>query len=261
VKAGGIAIGSILATVVAVHAAGNVTVDVDAGRVAADGDDAPNAILVTAGPDPDGILIAGLDGTTVNGAPDFAATGVRRLDIVTGRGADRVELRQLRIRGAVHLRLGRGDDVVIAEQVTARRLDVRTGAGNDAVTVGPQTRIRGLVNVHTGRDRDSVVLQSSNLSAIAVATGPGDDVLDVFDTRVAGRTRVFTNTGQDVVVLALTEFVGDFDLNLGDDDDVLRLDAVVFDDDSDLDGGDDDDFLILDGPVDFDESPRVDDFE
>jgi len=240
------------------YAAGNVSVSSDAGRVMVEGDGAPNAIVVTAGAEPDAILIAGLDGTTVNGLPELTVAGVQRLVVHTGDAADRVELRQVRMQGRVQLKLGRGDDVVVAEQVTVHRLDVRTGAGNDAITVGPQSRVQGLLHIRTGKDRDAVSLESSNLSAIIVGTGPGDDVVSVFDARVAGRTRVFTKAGEDVAFFGLTRFVGDVDLNLGDDDDVLRLDTVVFDDDSNLDGGEDDDVLFFDGPVDFDDSPRID---
>jgi hypothetical protein len=258
---------SVLAAILAVtasspvHAAGNVTVRIDAQRVTLDGDAAPNAIVVTAAADPDAILVVGLDGTTVNGLPETTAAGVRRLVVRTGDGPDGVELRQVAIRGDVHLQLGRGDDVVLAEQARVRRLDVRTGRGIDTVSVGPQTRVRVLLHVRTGPDRDTVLLESSVLARLVVASGRGDDVLSVFNATVKRRTRLFTNVGEDIVFFALTDFREDVDVNLGDDDDILSLDTVIFDDDSDLDGGDDDDLLDVDGPVAFDESPRLDDFE
>ena len=238
--------------------AGNVGTVVDQGRVLLEGDEAPNGIVVTAGDQEDGIRVFGLDGTTVNDQPEITLAGVQRLVIRTGDGPDRVELRQVRIRGSVTIRTGRGGDQVLVEQATLQRLDVRSGAGNDALSIGPQSRIRRLLHLRTGRDRDDVVIESSDLAAILASTGQGDDVLTIFDVTTTRRTQVFTNVGQDTVFFGVTRFIGDVDVNLGEDDDLLRLDTVVFEDDSDLDGGSDEDALLLDGPVDFDESPRVD---
>jgi hypothetical protein len=260
-RATSIAAALVLAAASAGYSAGNVHVQIDAGRVMLQGDEDPNAIVVTAGGEEDAIVVIGLDGTTVNGLPELVVLGVESLRARTGEGADRVDIQQVRIRGTVQLRLGNGDDVVVAEQSQVRRLDVRTGRGFDVVAVGPQARVGRLLRIHTGRDPDRVRLESSSLSSIVVVTGPGDDALTIFDATVVRGTQVFTNAGEDDVFFGLADFVRDVDLNLGEDDDILHLDSVLFDGDADLDGGDDDDALLFDGPVEFDEDSRLDDFE
>jgi hypothetical protein len=256
-----LAVAALIAVAAAAHAAGNVTTRIEASRLLLDGDDAPNAIAVTSGTDPDSVRVVGQDGTTVDGLPETTAAGIRRVIVRTGDGADRVELRQLSLRGDVHLKLGRGADALVAEQVDVRRLDVRSGRGRDAVSVGPQAHVRGVLHVRTGPDRDVVLVDGSTIERLVVATGHGDDGVEVLSSTVNRRTLLFTNPGDDVVSFVLARFRDHVDVNLGDDDDILYLDTVIFDDDSNLDGGDGDDLLAVPGPVAVDDDLRVDDFE
>ena len=241
-----------------VHAAGIVAGRVDGARLTLEGDDAPNAIVVTSGAAEDEILVLGDDGTAVVGLPGGTGAGIRRIVVHMGDGSDRVDLRQLRVRGAVVVRLDRGDDALVTEQARVHRLDVRAGHGVDTVFVGRQTRVAQRLSVRTGNDGDAVTIESAVVSALSVSTGRGGDILRLFDTAVVRGTRVFTGNDQDTVTFELSEFFRDVDLNLGDADDLLILDTVIFYSDSDLDGGSDDDVLVFDGPVGFDEDPRVD---
>src|SRR6185295_18520393 len=97
-------------------AAGNVTVQLDQGELAVEGDDAPNTVVLTGGAEAGAVIVTGLDGTLVNGGTDVTIAGVQSLLVETNDGPDLVEIRQMTLAGRAIVRLGSGDDQLLVEQ-------------------------------------------------------------------------------------------------------------------------------------------------
>jgi hypothetical protein len=248
------------------RAAGDVVLAQSGNRLTVQGDAAANTIEITSAGTPEAFVVTGLAGTTVGGVAGAIVAGVRRIAVSTGDGADRVELRQVAVRGKVTIRLGKGDDAVLVDRVRLRgSLTVRGGAGLDDVRV-EGSRVGQRVWISTARDPDTVLLTDVTLEGgLTLFTGNGDDlaVLTFVDTRRHADARILTGDGEDEVWLQASDFDDDVDVDLGDDDDDLRLVDSDFEDEAVFDGGRDDDVLRVGGSLFFDRDERVDihDFE
>jgi hypothetical protein len=183
-------------------------------------------------------------GTTVNGQPaaTFAAPNAAGFDEVV-------------------VDLGKGDDTFDPVDLTAGKLRVDMGPGDDSVFL-EQVTLRG----------DCVL-----------AMGPGWNVVDAFEMAIAGRLRIMAGSGEDDVTLAFmsvngptrigtaggfdivtigqaASFDGPVKLAMGRDDDGLDLFESDFDDAVRLRGGPGFDLLFEDQNT-FAEPPKVSGFE
>lgn len=219
-------------------ARGDVVTRVSGSRLVVIGDRNPNAVRIEAAPD--GVLVLGIDGTLVDGSSEgVTVAGVQRLTVKLKQRADRLTLRSLTGVGRIALRLGKGNDDVVLDDVRAGATQIQTGGGRDAVSV-------------VGR---------SHLRRLRVDTSIGEDSVWLDGVRISGDLDIDTGSDDDDVLIFVTDVGDDLDVHLGNDEDVLVLASVEVDDDAHLDGEDGDDLLFFDGYVWFDDDLDIDGFD
>jgi len=179
--------------------AGNLSVVLNGGTLVIRGDDLSNGVEVTQGAEAGQFVVTGLNvggATTVNGQAAVTVAGVTGDVIIDLRGGD--------------------DQVVVGDGVAVPRdLRVRTGLGNDTVT---------LADVTVGED-------------LTVETGLGNDTVSVADVMVGGDSRVETGGGNDTVQITDSLFSRELRVILGDGDDALSLGDSMVGGDFRVEGG------------------------
>jgi hypothetical protein len=239
-------------------AAGNVEVAVDPSnatlRIIGDGFD--NDVEVTYNGTEGSYTVAGRNGTSINAIETFVSvTGAKSIDIAMGDGADRIDLTDTRVRGAVRAKLDAGNDtIVLSGLVTSRRgrVAVKCGDGNDSVIVQGNGQLGAAVVVAGQEGNDSFTLRSSEfLARVKLDGGVGDDsmVIDNCAFQDRARLNVATKDGNDSLELLNSDFHNDVIADMGRDEDHCVLDDSDFSQDVEIDGGGggDDDLSLRDG--------------
>jgi hypothetical protein len=187
-----------------------------------------SADRVVIGPAPDGVTVAGVDGTLVDGSSAAVTVpGVQRLTVKLGRGADRLTIGSISLAKKLDVRLGRGNDRVALDGVQAGATRIRSENGHDDVSIAGRASFKRL-SVQAGSGRDSVSIDGAFVRR-ELAVDAGD--------------------GNDLVSIVATEVIDDVDVHLGDDDDACLLADVILHDDVHLDGDDGEDEAFFDGYV------------
>jgi hypothetical protein len=245
-----------LATPIAALAAGNVLAVVQRGSLKVLGDSVGNAIHVVPGAAPQTWDVETLDGvTTVNGSlAPFHAIGVENnlkfdmqegdddvlledatasndVEVVTGSGADHVEIDDSHLSGNLRIATGVDDDeVVIGTSILGGSVVVQTDSGADLVSM----------DLVTAADR---VKLSMGTGADDIVIGGSSQFFDV--------VTIATANGNDSVVVDDTAFMRNLDVTLGEDDDSVMLSSTTTKDDASLNGGSETDTYINGGGNDF----------
>ena len=239
-------------------AAGNVDVVLDPAtatlRVVGDGLD--NDIEVTFDGVPNEFTVTGRNGTTVNLLGAVSLGGARNIDISMGDGADRVDCTDLRMRGALRVRLDAGNDtLVMSGLVTSRRgrVAVKCGDGADNVILQGNSQLGAAFVVLGQEGNDDITLRNSVFDArVKLDSGLDNDkiVLDACNLQGGAKLQVGMKDGADSLELLNSDFHDDVRADLGRDEDHCVLDDSDFSQDVDIDGGGgggDDDLSVRDG--------------
>lgn len=237
--------------------AGNVDVRFNGDHVQIHGDDADNAIRVRN--DVSGVVVEGLEGTTVNGGTDVVrlfqsqATLNGRLWIFLNGGDDKAVISSgLTTQLGFRVYGGDGDDSLSAVGTTFQRLagffgdagedtivlqdcvvngslQVFADAGNDLVSV-TGTTINGAGLVNTSNDDDRVSLNNvGGPGRLDIQTGGGNDSVTVRNTTRSGVLNIATRRGQDSVMFEDNTFNGPVNVLTGAQNDAVHLrDASTF---------------------------------
>lgn len=185
--------------------AGNVTAEVVDGVLNIQGDDDANEIQVRE--TVDGVIVLGLNGTTINGESDpfiafesdLEAHG--SINIELNAGDDNVQVEGFDLHGSLIVRGGRGDDRL---GITAMTIDQRVtfigGAGDDILYAeGSEFTHLG---AWMGEGDDLVALVDSEITGSLLMTARrGDDRLSLDNTIVERRMTALMNRGNDDVLL------------------------------------------------------------
>src|SRR5262245_42597350 len=100
------------------------------------GDDLANDVQIDRDPLTQEPVVLGRSGTTVNGAAEGRASGVRSIQAKLGAGDDVLAVGGFRLRGTFSADLGDGADALSLLRVNVRRrVVVLGGAGDDVVAV------------------------------------------------------------------------------------------------------------------------------
>ncbi|MCW5889445.1 MAG: hypothetical protein KIT14_02730 [bacterium] len=203
------------------HAAGNVTALVFGGSLRVTGDVIDNAIRIGPGANPDEFELEGLNGTTVNGLVVTTVAGVvrnvkidlsagsdelyiedvlipRKLEILTGPGADVVDLTDCEVGDTTRIATGSDDDkVVLSTDVFQGRLIVQTDAGDDSISIDLVTAA-DRVRIANGQGDDDVTIGGSSefRSKVRVQAIAGNDTISI-DDALFGAPAQFTFAGGD----------------------------------------------------------------
>ncbi|MEY3457322.1 MAG: hypothetical protein RL215_479, partial [Planctomycetota bacterium] len=231
--------------------AGNVDIRVVGEHIQVHGDDANNALRVRN--DVTGVVVEGLEGTTVNGGNDVvrifstpsSLTG--RLWIFLNGGDDKAVIAagltaQLGFRvyggdgndslsavGTTFERLAgffgeNGNDTVVVQDCTINgSLEVFTNTGDDLVSL-TGTTINGSGLIRTAEDKDRVSVDNLKGSGrLDVRTGVGDDSVAVRNSTRSGRINILTRQGQDAVVFEDNVLGGPVKVFTGAQNDAVQL--------------------------------------
>jgi len=217
-------------------ARGDVTTTLSGSSLVVIGDTSSDSVSIEGVAD--GVTVAGLEGTLVNDSSQaVTVSGVEKLTVKLGDGADRLRLMHLTLPHGLVVRLGRGNDSVELDQVSTGTASIRSGYGNDAVFIyGPSTF--DLLSVQTSRGNDLVVVSGVWVRGnLGVDTGSDSDQVNIIATQVGSNLYVHLGNDDDFAVLQDITVYGDTDLDGGNGDDVLVFAGYVwFGDDPDIDG-------------------------
>jgi glycerophosphoryl diester phosphodiesterase len=151
---------------------GQVTAQLNAGRLLVQGDALDNSVRVEPGSLPGSVRVSGLNGTAVNGAGSIEFAGVRDVSVVLTNGNDHLEIVDLLLDGDLTVDGGRGNDhVSIHDSTIGGTVAFLGGAGSDwfgaegsafqqvrfIAASGFDTLDIGLESVVNARDNDIVV--------------------------------------------------------------------------------------------------------
>jgi hypothetical protein len=187
--------------------AGDVFASVHAGTLTIKGDNLSNGITITAGANPNEVVVTGINiggsGTGVNGLVNTPVTLVnvtRNIKISMKRGNDTVNVNNLTVNGDLKIRTGRGLDTVSVNSSTiCGDLKIKTSGGADEVNV-VNTSVAGETDVRTGKDCDNVTMSGSDLGALDVFLNEDNDHLDISGTQVVTQTKL--NGGKGINLFA-----------------------------------------------------------
>src|SRR5262245_44429654 len=99
-------------------ARGDVVTTLSGSQLTITGDDSPDWVAID--PATGGITVTGVAGTLVDGSAEpVTFSGVTRLTVKLGPGADRLTIRQVTLDGPLVIGVGKGNDSVELDQVFA----------------------------------------------------------------------------------------------------------------------------------------------
>ena len=200
---------------------GDVEVVVDGGTLWINGDADSNAVMAYVNAD-GYITVAGLGGTTVNGAAEAYVTSLNNvrdnLRIDMGEGDDIICLHDIWVGHNIELDTGSGNDGVFAEGLQIRNsLDIDTDDGDDAIWMGSVLVVqRTTINTGNGNDRIATI-GSHHKESANIHTGSGNDEVFSDGTRFGGNVLLDLGTGDDAIA-ALGSYVNGFSANIEGDD-------------------------------------------
>jgi len=227
---------ALLAAVAPGVAAGAGNVTVSARRIL--GDEAANRIRLEPGAG-GRTLVAGFDGTTVNGGPAALVELDDSPTIALEGGDDTIVLQDIDVATRLTVKSGPGDDAVhVTGGSTGKNLSLDGGDGADeivltAVAIGYNASIDG------GEGDDDIQLASVGAGHIVTLNGGrGDDTVVVAGMTLRYPFHLSTTTGEDQVVVEDSTFFSNFRVELGrEDDDLTIRNVTVVDGATILDGG------------------------
>src|SRR3954468_3021108 len=123
--------------------AGDVTAEVHGGSAEIEGDFFANGVVITAGLNPNEIVVTGVNAeglpTNVNGIPNGSITlpgVIHGLEVKMGFGNDDVTMTNLTINGKAKVEMGEGvDSVTVIGGLYKSDLTIKTGRSMDNVTL------------------------------------------------------------------------------------------------------------------------------
>lgn len=221
---------------------GDVSTRVSGTTLIVTGDDSADTVSIESAPE--GIAVVGLDGTLVDGSTlPVTVAGVRRLTVKLANGADRLTVTQVDLPNGLDIRLGKGNDDVVLDEVHVGATRIQTGNGSDAVGIFGPAHVNSL-SVQTSNGYDSIVLHDTWIPGdLDIDAGADDDYVEIVDTEVGNDVHVDMGNGDDLLLLADIAFDDDTELDGEHGDDAVWLaGGIWFGDELDVDGFDDDDW-------------------
>jgi hypothetical protein len=177
--------------------AGDVFASVHAGTLTIKGDNLSNGITITAGPNPNEVVVTGINiagsGTAVNGLVNTPVTLVnvtKDIKISMRRGNDTVNVNNLMVNGDLKIRTGGGIDTVTVDTSTiCGDLEIKTDGSADHVFVIGST-VAGEAEFETGSDCDDLTITGSTLGKLDVRLNQDNDHLNISGTQVVAETKL-----------------------------------------------------------------------
>jgi hypothetical protein len=230
------------------------------------GDGEANVLRITPGTGQGAVVVSGFEGTTVNGgAAPASLAAVDGIRITSAGGDDRMELVGLEILDRLEVKLGRGVDSIILQDVRVRgESTIKGGRDRDVVTIRGFSRFFGPLLFQGREGADEVTLTGATVSGGLRVDGgsSGDTVLiQLSALEAGGQLLVRGGAGEDLVTLVDSDFFGAVVLDLRKDDDDVRIQDCDFSQAFDADGGRHLDELDLDGDNSFAVEPSLEGFE
>lgn len=164
--------------------AGDVAASVIDGVLVLEGDAEANHVVVSAGEAPGSYVVTGLpssdgEATTIRGGSEpLVVEGVDAgARISLGGGDDALRIHRATFAGDVQIRLGAGDDAV---GIGGRHRLVADSGDADDARFRPNVGVRGDLRIGTGAGDDRVAIGGVRLGGdLVVQTGAGDDAVHV----------------------------------------------------------------------------------
>ena len=207
--------------------AGNVTATLVGDNLVLAGDSEDNSVRIEV--DGGNVIVTGLDGTTINGDPDFD-TGLTSIagDVVVelGKGDDTLAIGDtVVIEGSLRVTDKSGATTLGLRSVEIQGdLVVNTGKKNDRISL-VDTSVAGDAKIATHRGKDLVsISQSTVTGALEVLTGRGTDGVVVDDSTLSDSARLDTGRGRDAALIRDTTIAEDLSAKTGRGRDFLMLD-------------------------------------
>ena len=147
---------------------------------------------------------------------------------------DKVTVRNLVTTGILDIRTGVGNDIVsVADSIVGNddldNLNVYTGEGSDAVSLD-NVDVKGNLlvfsadNASTASDSDQISLQTVTAhNGMFVETGSGKDILNATDVTSTSEILFDLGAGDDTATLNSVRAHDDFEMKMGDGDDTLNV--------------------------------------
>ncbi|HEY2759438.1 MAG TPA: hypothetical protein VGI75_01805 [Pirellulales bacterium] len=194
--------------------AGNVAAAVSGGLLNISGDGKGDQIVVHQLQTGDWV-VAGLNGTKINGQKTATFSEVFSINIKTLGGSDVVGVAGGILPGSLCIDTGAGNDIVGLALLQVGSVNVSTGAGNDALVVAglktstPEvtttitqslaTSSSGSVNLDAGDGNNIVLLAGITTDNLSLCTGKGIDFIGIAGVCVDECLSVNTGGGTDML--------------------------------------------------------------
>ena len=236
--------------------AGDLAATISRGDLILEGDRAANKIEVTV---EDGdVVVRGLDGTTINGQPDFVAFADSTeipddLVLRTGEGSDEIVIGGgLTIRDRIDANLGAGANAISILDVTARDVSIRAAGANEVLLQDGADISNDVVIRFSGNGADTIVVDGASIGDdlsiragnghnsiyvdgasvgddVGVAGGRDRDDLTIQDSDLNDDLSIRTRNGDDFVQLTSADIADRTGLSLGlGDDNVQATESTSF---------------------------------
>ena len=235
--------------------AGNVTAGLVDGNliITGDADDNNVEVVVTV----DGVVVRGLDGTTVNGSADDAilipdSDTVRGSLIANmGDGNDRIQIEGVDVRRRITISGGNGDDEIGLTSLEARRrIELHGDEGNDTVVVN-NVDARRKVKLALGEGDDLAAVDTvTSRRKLVVTAGAGDDNVSVADSSMRRKTRLRLGSGDDTAAITNSDLGRRLRINGEMGDDLVQIEDSTVKRISRLLGRRGDDSFLISGTTD-----------
>ena len=213
--------------------AGDVAAIVADGNLSLAGDDESNSVEVTH--TAEGVLVRGLDGTTINGS---AAAFVAFPD-------------EDALPGNLQIDLGEADDVIQLSSDLRVTGDVRVDTGQGVDKVGLDgVMLDGDFSLHGGPDATFIYINDSIIGGdVRLSVGSGDNIIALTNASVGDDLKVQSRSGETAVLVQSTVVGDDARLHLGQDDDSLLFETVTIGDQVRVHTGSGADFAMFDASL------------
>ena len=225
---------------------GNVRVITVGNTVQLIGDKSANHVEVTSSES--GIIITGIDDTTINGEDELEIEiPVANLRVSLGKGDDSLSLSGLELAGSLTVAMGAGENSVFIDASTfGSSVSIAGGSKRDVVGV-IDTSVGGQLLISAGGASDVVGLGSVEVGgALNVRLGTGNDWLAITNVSTSGKTNIASQGGADVTAISGGDFSGNFNYAGGSGAESLLVGESLFGGDAKASLGSGRDLLMLD---------------
>lgn len=212
---------------------GNVAAVVDHGTLTLKGDEADNSVEITTSAV--GIIVRGLNGTTINGSADvfvaFAGTTVLPGDVrIDLKDGDDVALLsgELTIERDVRINAGRGDDRIGLDGVEVEgRVVVKGQTGNDGLYLN-DVAVSESVRFESRRGDNTLSVNNSALADdLKFRGGRGNDAAHLDEVTIGGDLRLSLQEGSNGVYLEDTAVSGGLKVRAFEGNDFVMLEDTT----------------------------------